>query len=539
MARKLAPLAENYNIQIDKEIFNEKYLPYLYTLNRYEVYYGGSSSGKSHFIASKLALQLTINPGRNLIILRHQEKDCKDSTYPELYKALDRMKLIDFWQIKESPSVRLINRINGNEIALAGLDDVENVKSITFKKGNLTDIWLEEATEIEKVTDVRELMRRLRGAGPKKRIMISFNPIARTHWIHDYVTKEIQSKDHMVLRTTYKDNKFLNKEDIEELESLQFIDPYAYMVYALGEWGVTGASVFNRNAVYDRLLQLQQREPPTHIEFSFRRDANGLPNRDSFEHFLNIDGETIIYKFPDNTHPYVLAFDTAGEGSDWWAGHVIDNVTGEQVATYHSPKLPHDCILQIYGLGRFYNDALICPEVNMGEYALLKLQELQYPRIYQRVSPGDSYHRSMEQKLGFRTTAENRQRILSELVEWSNKNMIMINDIDTLNEMLTFTRQTRKLKGIFWAAENGARDDLIMSLAIALQAREQQESAIRQPKVEMSGKYLKEELDVLVRSGRITKYDANEYKRKHGMDSKDKSIESIVGRVKRYVRKSR
>ena len=44
-------------------------------------------------------------------------------------------------------------------------------------------------------------------------------------------------------------------------------------------------------------------------------------------------GEIRIWKEPEEGRPYVLGGDTAGEGSDWFTAHVIDNVTGEQVAS--------------------------------------------------------------------------------------------------------------------------------------------------------------------------------------------------------------
>ena len=539
MAKKLVPLAQEYNISIDKDIFNEVYLPHLYTLNRYEVYYGGSSSGKSNFIAHKLALQLTLFSERNLIVLRHQEKDCKASAFPELYKAIHQLKLNQFWQIRETPSISMINRVNGNEIAFAGLDDVENVKSVTFKNGDLTDIWLEEATEIENVKDVRELIRRLRGAGPKKRMIISFNPIYRSHWLYDFVTKELKPKDHMVLKTTYKDNRFLKQEDRQELEWLQYSDPYAYMVYALGEWGTTGQTVFNANTINSRLVELAERDakaPPTQVEFSYERHDNGLPNKDSFKIFNNPDGEITIFKFPDPKIPYVLSFDTAGEGSDYYAGHVLDNTTGEQVAVYHSLRNPDECILQLYGLGKFYNDALMCPEINFDSYPLKKLQELDYPNIYQRTNADDSYSSGYEQKLGFRTTAANRQRILSELVEWVNNNVRLINDKVTLNEMLTFTRQTRKMKGIFWAAENGAHDDLVMAAAIVLQAREQQSCEMQTERKQLKGFYFDEELDSLVKQGQLSKRLVNEYKKKDHVKAVTEQFgKPKIGRRRRYV----
>lgn len=539
MARKLVPLAENYKIEIDEDVFNKTYLPYLYSINRWETYFGGSASGKSFFITQKLALQLTMLEGRNLIALRHQDKDCRDSCYPQLLKALEQLNLLQFWQVKEFPSPRLINRINGNEIAFTGLDDVENVKSVTFKKGNVTDFWVEEANEIESVKDLRELNRRLRGAGPKKRIIVSFNPVSRTHWLYNFVYSELKTKDALVLKTTYKDNKFLSVEDVNELEALQYISPYEYMVYALGEWGTMGDSVFNANGIHARLVELSHKHdkhPPQRIEFSFERDDNGLPNKDSFKPFNNDDGETVIFKDVEPRHPYVFAIDPAEGGNDYYSGQMIDNLTGEQVATYHSQQNEEHSVLQCYALGKYYNDALVCPESNVGSYTIKTFVALDYPNIYQRVTAIDNMHRTSEQKMGFRTTAENRKQILTDLQTWANANYALLNDPETLNEMLTFTRQQKKLKGIWWGAESGAHDDLVMSLAIALQAREQQESSIQPERVKKDGFYFKGEIESMIQDKIITRAEAREFEKMDRVIGA-KSAERVPnGRRSRYVR---
>ena len=522
MAKRTA-LAEGYNIQIQKEIFNAVYLPYLETINRYEIYFGGSGSGKSVFIAQKLALQITLMEGRNLICLRKQGTDAKESVFPEICSALDQMGLIDLWDVVEHPSPRLTCNAGpgkGNVIMFSGLDSAENIKSIKFKKGKiLTDIWYEEATEELDMKNMRELNRRLRGLGWKKRLILSFNPVYVGHPIKDYIENELikGGSDVMMLKTTYKDNRFLSAEDISEIEKFQFTDPYSWMVYGLGMWGTTGRTVFNANLVngrIQRLKEIYEEMQPQKMAVSFERDeASGQPKKDTFQTYKFRDGEATIYEHPKPGYPYVAAFDTAGEGSDYYAMHIINNVTDEQVCVYHSGKMPNVCIFQIFGLLKYYNNALVAPEVNFDSYPLEKLQELGYSNIYRRDAHPENMNAQVEAKLGFRTTPENRQRILDELVDWVDQNIDKINDIDTLMEMLTFTRQKAKQKGIFWAAEPGAHDDLIISLAILLVAKEQQRAYIKEEKKVLEGFYFPEEIDFMTETKSITNKEAVDYKK--------------------------
>ena len=51
---------------------------------------------------------------------------------------------------------------NGFQIMFTGLDDAEKLKSIRPKKGVITDIWIEEATEVSQQS-MKLLNKRLRG----------------------------------------------------------------------------------------------------------------------------------------------------------------------------------------------------------------------------------------------------------------------------------------------------------------------------------------------------------------------------------------
>lgn len=46
------------NIQIDKKVFNKKYIPYLDNEDRYLLFYGGGSSGKSYYIVQRYVYRL-------------------------------------------------------------------------------------------------------------------------------------------------------------------------------------------------------------------------------------------------------------------------------------------------------------------------------------------------------------------------------------------------------------------------------------------------------------------------------------------------
>jgi phage terminase large subunit len=537
---------EPITLNVPVGILNEAYEPFFETIDGVEVYYGGENAGKSRFVALKKIMQLTILPGRNMVCLRKQKTNCFDSCWGLILWAMKRQRLDKYWEIRRS-EYKLRNIVNGNQIVFDGMDDVENIKSIMFESGNMTDVWYEEASEEDSAENMRTIRGRLRDEFLRTSLILTFNPVSRDHWLFNYVTKELNGaaildidpkKDMprhihtkvvyddpalgriettvLIMKTTWRDNKFSKKEDIATTELLRFSDPYRYMVYSLAEWGTSGITVFNANKIQAQAQELKakyEKEPPCKIEFAYELEPNGIPKPESFKHFKSDTGQITIYKWPVARRPYVLAFDTKGEGIDWYAGHVLDNITEEQVAVFHSQDDPEYCILQLFGLGVMYNNALICPEINFdGAYSVKKLKELKYKNIYQRNKPVDSYYDGQEQRLGFRTHVGNRSQMLMDLKTWTNTHMHCIMDLATLNEMLTFTQQFKNSKG-FWAAEKGSHDDLIMALAIVLQIREQQTSEETLEIGEIKGYYYPEQIESMVSEKKISYAEAERYKK--------------------------
>lgn len=534
---KHVQLPDDYTVQIDvEEIFNAAYIPFITTIHRFEVYFGGSSAGKSVFIGQKLALQMSFLPRRNLVCLRMQGSDARDSVYPVIHSALEQFGLLDMWEVVEHPNPRLTNRINGNVIIFTGLDSAENIKSMTFKHGQvLTDIWYEEATEEMDMNKIKELVRRLRGGTSKKRLILSFNPIFATHPIKKYIEVDLKGKDALILKTTYRDNKFLEPAAIAELEDYRMTDPYAYQVYALGNWGTTGQSIFPATLVYNRIQDIMNSGMMwSRIEFQYERDPFGNIITSTFSPFECANGMITIFKLPNPRHPYAAAADTAEGGGDYFALPIIDNITQEQVAVLWTKEGGQVCVPQMYGLLRMYNDALFAPETNFDTYTLSTLQQLGYTRFYQAKSPADSYNEDYEQKLGFRTTSANRKAMLSFLVAWVHQHVNLINDVELLQEMLTFTQQVKKSRGLFWAAEPGAHDDLIMAFAILLQIREQQSMEEEAEYTSLQGMWLPEELDMFVASGLMERGTAQEYQEHHKSDYGN-IHNSKKGRVKTHA----
>jgi phage terminase large subunit len=235
--------------EITARRFNRAYLPYLNDTTQTQIFFGGSSSGKSFFLAQRCIIDVA-TLGRNYLICRKTARTIKKSLFNELCKAIVAFKMDRLFTINKTDLT--FTCINGAQILSAGLDDTEKVKSITPTQGVLTDIWIEEATETE-YNDVMQLRKRLRGeSASPKRLILSFNPIYQTHWLYkEYFTHYAESPyrrdDLLILKTTYKDNDFLTDQDRYTMENEK--DSYFYNVYTLGNWGTLGKTIYTNYKV--------------------------------------------------------------------------------------------------------------------------------------------------------------------------------------------------------------------------------------------------------------------------------------------------
>ncbi|MST70656.1 PBSX family phage terminase large subunit [Mogibacterium kristiansenii] len=226
-----------------KEVDNSK--------KRYIVMKGSAGSGKSVDTAQNYILRLMQDKGRNLVAMRKSDITNRDSTFAELTGAVYRMfgdKSDLYWKINRSPQM-LTCRSNGNQIIFRGMNDDrqrEKLKSITFPKGKLTDVWLEEATEFTQA-DLEIIDDRLRGELPEGQfyqIRMTFNPVNKNHWIKK-VFFDIPDPNVLTHHSTYLTNRFIDDAYKQRMERRKKVDPEGYQIYGLGEWGEIGGLILH------------------------------------------------------------------------------------------------------------------------------------------------------------------------------------------------------------------------------------------------------------------------------------------------------
>lgn len=269
---------------------NPAYIPYMNKEHFLQIFFGGSSSGKSFFLTDKIVLDVL--DGCNYLCCRNVGNTIKRSVFNEVTKSISSMGLKQYFSINRSDMI-ITCKLNEKQILFCGLDDPEKVKSITPINGVLERIFIEEATEVARAAYL-QLKKRLRGKSDKsKHIYMAFNPILKSHWIYQEFFKEWQDDKNYyesdnygatdkkkgmsicILKTTYKDNVFLTAEDRALLE--EETDPYFYNVYTLGNWGILGNVIFKNWRVEDLTEKIPSFDKIyCGTDFGYSSDPNAL-----------------------------------------------------------------------------------------------------------------------------------------------------------------------------------------------------------------------------------------------------------------------
>lgn len=245
------------------------YWPYVQDYKtRFNVYYGGAGSGKSHFVAQKTILKC-LQYKRKMLVVRKVGNTIKDSIWAMYKKLLYQMPQV----IKSiNKSDYTIELINGSIILFKGLDDSEKIKSIE----GITDIVVEEASELTS-DDFDQLNLRLRARSGMLQIHLMFNPVSKANWVYKRFFENGTPEDTVVIHTTYKDNIYLPQEYIQSLLRLERTNPAYYKIYVLGAFATLDKLVFPVKTV--RLISEEEvKELPFWIgmDFGYTNDPTAI-----------------------------------------------------------------------------------------------------------------------------------------------------------------------------------------------------------------------------------------------------------------------
>ena len=134
---------------------------------------------------------------------------------------LDILKSLDIYNVEHHNKTENTYILNNTLVEFFSIDDAQK------RRGTKRDIlFVNEANELT-WEDFFQLNIRT-----TQNVIMDFNP-SEQFWFND----QIQNRDDItIIHSTYLDNPFLNEDQINEIERLQFTDQQYYQIYALGQF---------------------------------------------------------------------------------------------------------------------------------------------------------------------------------------------------------------------------------------------------------------------------------------------------------------
>lgn len=197
------------------------------TDKRFILHVGGSRSGKTYSILQYLLVYCLKNKDKVVTIAR--------KTFPSLRlgamrEFIQMLKDYDIYREQDHNKTNNFYSLNSNTIQFISID-----QSIKLRGLKHDIVFIDEVNEISKEEADQLFMR------TNERVIMAQNPSDALHWSLTYKA----SPACLYLHSTYKDNPFLPKAIINQIESYKDTDEDQWSVYGLGLPAKNNELVYN------------------------------------------------------------------------------------------------------------------------------------------------------------------------------------------------------------------------------------------------------------------------------------------------------
>ena len=179
----------------------------------------------------------------------------------------------------------------------------------------------------------------------------------------------------------------------------------------------------------------------------------------------------ILWRRPDPSKRYVMAIDVSSGGSyDYSAIQVVCVDDFEQVAEWQGKTDPDLVAQEAYRIGRVFNNATAVPEITGGWGFTVdqELKRLGYRPLYTRTG-WDRITKKWTDRTGWDTNMKSRANMLDTLERALREKEFGLFSPRAVAELGAFVYEKRKDGSLGKPeARDGANDDLVMALAIAV-----------------------------------------------------------------------
>jgi phage terminase large subunit len=201
---------------------------------RFIINVGGTRSSKTYSLCQLMVVYCLQNPNKIVSIVRSSFPSLRSSVMRDFLSVLRELDL--YRENLHNKTEHIYTFPNGSMVEFFSVDDEQKLR------GRKRDIlWMNESNEIS-FDEFQQLNFRT-----SDKLFFDYNPSELDHWIDTLITRD----DSVKIHSTYKDNPFLPKSIIDEIENLINVDEQYYRIYALGEQSIHRSTIFTHQKIFD------------------------------------------------------------------------------------------------------------------------------------------------------------------------------------------------------------------------------------------------------------------------------------------------
>ena len=195
---------------------------------RFIVNQGGSRSSKTYSLCQLIIVYCLQNPNVVVSIVRKTFPALRATVMRDFFEVLKDMEI--YSKDKHNKSEHIFTFANGSMVEFFSVDDEQKIRG---RKRHLC--WANEANELW-YDDFLQLNMRT-----TFKMIFDYNPSDSDSWIY-----ELAEGEKVVIKSTYKDNPFLEEVIKKQIEDLKHTDEILYQIYALGEQATSRENVYSK-----------------------------------------------------------------------------------------------------------------------------------------------------------------------------------------------------------------------------------------------------------------------------------------------------
>ena len=195
---------------------------------RFIVNQGGSRSSKTYSLCQLIIVYCLQNPNVVVSIVRKTFPALRATVMRDFFEVLKDMEI--YSKDKHNKSEHIFTFANGSMVEFFSVDDEQKIRG---RKRHLC--WANEANELW-YDDFLQLNMRT-----TFKMIFDYNPSDSDSWIY-----ELAEGEKVVIKSTYKDNPFLEDVIKKQIEDLKHTDEILYQIYALGEQATSRENVYSK-----------------------------------------------------------------------------------------------------------------------------------------------------------------------------------------------------------------------------------------------------------------------------------------------------